>query len=482
MATEYEHEGIIYHEPRPRIVLVNFPSVINEELKSRGHNSVVCGEVGSTPIELRFPQPASEVDILVFRDSNMNPGRPESPSPQRNFHQNAKVNGVGFTFQLSHYVQELLSRGGVCVYLIGYDHCHLYNRSGLSPGIRIDISLSPTKSAFRIAASKFCEELTTFIKRWKTTPLAMVGFTAYQSEHFESLIQDSSGTALAFLERIPTAHSKPGYLLCLPDYGHNPEILDELLSQVLPSIAQHLFPFRHDLSWLKEKDFLSPGIAELEKEKETARQEVNRQISALDKQIETIQKEEQFLSDLLTSDGDKLKLAVKTGLEVLLGHAGLLVPVLDVDKDSALRDGATPKREDLRIEYEGNVILLNVTGREQFLRPTSLNQISKHHRLFPMSPDRPLDKLHSLLIANYNYGKGLDPRKRDDMFGTGTAEAEQRLQAEGHGAITTFDLFQLVRACLAKEVVLTQDHLTDLFTTVGILDFKSFKATLSAKA
>ena len=49
MATEYEHEGIIYHEPRPRIVLVNFPSVINEELKTRGHNSDVCGEVEESP-------------------------------------------------------------------------------------------------------------------------------------------------------------------------------------------------------------------------------------------------------------------------------------------------------------------------------------------------------------------------------------------------------------------------------------------------
>ena len=86
----------------------------------------------SRPIELRFPKPANEVDILVFRDSNMNPAGPESPSTQRTFHQNTKVNGVGFTFQLPQYVKELLSRGGVCVYFIGYDHCHLYNQSGLA--------------------------------------------------------------------------------------------------------------------------------------------------------------------------------------------------------------------------------------------------------------------------------------------------------------------------------------------------------------
>ena len=147
-------------------------------------------------------------------------------------------------------------------------------------------------------------------------------------------------------------------------FGHNPEILDQLLSQVFPSIAPHLFPFRHDLSWLKEKDFFEPRHCRTREGKRDGSSRGKSTISMLlDQRIETIQKEEQFLSDLLTSDGDKLKLAVKTGLEVLLGHAGLLVPVLDVDKDSALRDGATPKREDLRIEYEGNVILLNVTGR-----------------------------------------------------------------------------------------------------------------------
>lgn len=246
-------------------------------------------------------------------------------------------------------------------------------------------------------------------------------------------------------------------------------------------MAPHLFPFRHDLSWLKETEFVSPGIKELNAQKEAVHVEAKRRIDDLDEQISVIEKENQFLVDMLTCDGDKLKLAVKKGLEILLSHAGIDVPVLDVDSNSALRGGDTSKREDLRIEYEGKAILINIAGREQFLRPTSLNQISRHHRLFRDSSTIQ-GKAHSLLIANYNYGKGLDPRKRGDMFGSGTEEAKQRLQAEGHGAISTFDLFRLVRECQAKEINLTQGHLTSLFTTVGILYFESFHDKLSVKA
>jgi len=121
---------------------------------------------------------------------------------------------------------------------------------------------------------------------------------------------------------------------------------------------------------------------------------------------------------------------------------------------------------------------LNVAGRERFFRPTSLNQLSKHHRRFSETNAVSSEHLHSLLIANYNYGSGYDPRKRGDMFGTGTTEARERLLAEEHGAISTFDLYRLVRAMQRHEVHLGSDDLLKLLLTEGIVDFEEFLKSL----
>lgn len=60
------------------------------------------------------------------------------------------------------------------------------------------------------------------------------------------------------------------------------------------------------------------------------------------------------------------------------------------------------------------------------------------------------------------------------LFGSTTADAEDRFKSEGHGAISTYDLFRLVRAVQSKEILLTPDRLTQLFTTVGIFDHALF--------
>ena len=86
MAEEYEHDGVIYHEPLPRILLVNFPSAFNEELASRGHNSTLCEEDSGPHIGLRFPKPANEVDIILVRDSNALAKSGTSTAPARTFH------------------------------------------------------------------------------------------------------------------------------------------------------------------------------------------------------------------------------------------------------------------------------------------------------------------------------------------------------------------------------------------------------------
>src|SRR5262249_52016686 len=128
----------------------------------------------------------------------------------------------------------------------------------------------------------------------------------------------------------------------------------------------------------------------------------------------------------------------------LCGASG--IEVVDADVGPEARDGSTNKREDLRIEFEGDTVLIDVAGREQHLRQPSLNQLGEHRRMFLAARQLPYERVHPILVANFNYGGGSDPRKRGEMFGSGTVAAVERMKAEGYTAVSCFDLFQIIRA------------------------------------
>jgi hypothetical protein len=148
--------------------------------------------------------------------------------------------------------------------------------------------------------------------------------------------------------------------------------------------------------------------------------------------------------------------------------------VIDADPDPADRSGEKPKREDLRVEWAGQTILINVAGRERFFRPTSLNQMAAHERRYLAAAKIPVTQVHSLLVANFNYGGGTNPRKRGDMFGTGTAEAKERLISEGRGALGTYDLYRIFRAIQTGRMARTPELIRDLLATEGIFDYPAF--------
>ena len=50
--------------------------------------------------------------------------------------------------------------------------------------------------------------------------------------------------------------------------------------------------------------------------------------------------------------------------------------------------------------------------------------------------------------------------------------------AAGHGALSTYDLYRLIRGVQRKEITLTPEALLRFLTPTGILDFEQFKASL----
>lgn len=487
MIIEYEYGGVIYHEPLPRVLLLNFWAA--GALKTQGHNTKSCEikKVPGNPPTKRLvaPVPPHEVDILFVRDRSERELIGSELAPD----QLPRMGIVSFSGEitwpsgyrdfLQSFCQEILARGGACVFFVSDPDGQLLKAANLGIIPDPERKLWPDRTAYRLPPQTEFEILASFVRYRIGIFSVCVGLAADPARYPVHLLLDSASVPYAVAGR-RSFGVKPGLVVCLPDYGDSADVIHGLLSEVLPELVPHLFPFRRDLSWLKEAEFRHPQALTLEADKQDVLKETKQRLDALDARIQALEEGEQYLRDLLTSAGGQLKDAVKKIFEILFGIVGVAaVEVLDVDSDPALRGGSSEKREDLRIEWDGTFFLLNVSGREQYFKHDSINQLDKHRRLFlRANPNVPNQKEHSLLIGNFNYAGGLDPRKRGEMFGSASAQAEERLLTAGHGAISSFDLYRLYRAIQCEEVMLRAEDLLRLLNTEGILDFETYRTSL----
>ncbi len=486
MSDQYEHGGVIYHEPLPRILLVNFP-IAQGVLRTRGHNVKSCRfdlDTYHYQFNLLTPSPPHEVDILLVRDAPVEGMEKDASGKERV----AKYYSAGtikwpssYQDSLSGFCSKILRHGGICVIFVSPHNGNLLKHANLGITVVDSHCLWPKRSAHTFPDAPDSLSLSKFVSTFFDIPKVCVGLrvTPEVLPCSAPLILDTAQVPYALVVHPPT-EDEVGIIICFPDYGDSLDVLNELLAETLPEFMPGLFPFRRNMSWLKEPEFTHPNVLSLRLEQQAIQEETQRKLDVLNTKIRAIEDEEQFLRDLIVSAGDPLKVAVKRTLEQLFSVAGVTdALVLDVDSDPALRNGFSEKREDLRIEWGGEIFLLNVAGREQYFKQDSINQLDKHRRLFlKANPAALLTKVHSVLVANFNYASGSDPRKRGQIFGTGTAQAKQRLLDAGHGAISTYDLYRLLRIVQRNQAIVMATDLRKLLCAQGILDFEEFSAGL----
>jgi hypothetical protein len=496
MSTDYEHEGVVYHEPLPRVLLANFSNSLTHLLRERSHNVTTC-EVANFEGDrfriLNSPRASYEVDVLLVRDYRA-PSQstdiqalahslrvPLGPDHGPSFHSALTVPGGGLQ-SLDSFYGTVVSRKGVCVFFLSERAAELFR--GFKYSRLPSRTLIPGQNAYRLVDTTGWEPLKQFIERTFRQATVCIGLHRSGSIDgtFAHVLVDPTDCPYAVgIATGPPTRRDVGRVLILPDYGENVEVLDLLLSEVLPDLSPHLFPFRHDLAWLKERDFRHPTVPTLEQQKVKVQSEAAEQVADLDRQIDALDESERFLQEMLTTDGDVLKAAVKACLDALFRAAGVAdAEVVDVDPDPADRGGERPRREDLRVEWAAHVTLINVSGREKFFRQTSINQVAEHERRYLSATKLPVTQVHSLLIANFNYGEGIDPRKRGDIFGSGTAEARERLVSSGYGALGTYDLYRVFRAAQIRRIAVSPEALKDLLATEGIFDYSAFAGVHAA--
>lgn len=160
-----------------------------------------------------------------------------------------------------------------------------------------------------------------------------------------------------------------GYELLLPVCEKKAELIEGLVSSILPEILPDFFPESKEFEWIKEQEFLPKEIIELEAERSLIQEEYDSKIKELNERRNAIDQKYKFLNELLIETGDKLVQAVCTYFR-WLGFEN--VEMIDGNEDIL--------REDIQITEDDKLYIIEVKGIGGTSTDAECSQVAKHRR------------------------------------------------------------------------------------------------------
>ena len=179
------------------------------------------------------------------------------------------------------------------------------------------------------------------------------------------LLKNQDGDVVSYI-----GYSKnSGYEILIPLCEKKDELIEKLLTSVLPEMLPDFFPESKQFEWLKEQEFLPKEILELEKERTLIQEKYDLEINLLNERRSAIDKKYKFLHDLLIETGDNLVQAVCTYFK-WLGLSN--VETIDGNEDIL--------REDIQITEEDKLYIIEVKGIGGTSTDAECSQVAKHRR------------------------------------------------------------------------------------------------------
>lgn len=208
-----------------------------------------------------------------------------------------------------------------------------------------------------------------------------------------------------------------------PDSTRKGELIIDLLDNYFPAISPELFPESTLNAWLGNEAYFVPNHKDLVNHKNKLVQEYETKIQNADCEISNNLQTFSWLHDLITEDGDELKLAVFEYLKYLQFD-----DVKDMDEQRI-------KDEDIQIEYGNKFIIVEVKGLGGPSSDGDVMQVTKH---LPIRTRENKEKdVSALYIVNHQ--KYLEPLKRH--FNPLEKRLIQKLEGFLLGYVTTWQLF-----------------------------------------
>jgi len=271
--------------------------------------------------------------------------------------------------------------------------------------------------------------------RAKWTPIA---WNKYEEE-IAGILQPASGN---------------GLVLLLPQIKDFHVILPRLLSEWATSKMPHLFPEHTTFKWIHRPEYEIDEVIQLNTRRETIRQDFEKEIQEIGKEIEKVQQEYSYYYSLLNGTGEELVLAVIAALhEIGFEH------VVNVDAERKEQNLANDLREDIRIEDRSPLLVVEVRGLSGLPSDEDLTQAENH----ALMCTRELARTDVLALTIINYERNLPPHERNAK--PFRDEMVKNAEDTKSGLMTTWDLFRLLRS--ARQLRWQSEHLLESFYQKG---------------
>ncbi|MFA0834246.1 MAG: hypothetical protein ACC609_09590 [Methanobacterium formicicum] len=287
-----------------------------------------------------------------------------------------------------------------------------------------EIKITWDNSAFKEFFKKYLSK-TSYNSRFESYHIAV--------NYFTSILTNKFNQSVGCIIRNNLSETS-GYVLILPDMPRTPELVLDLLNDVLPSISPHLFPNVKG-KWIEEDEYEFKSIKDLKNQIKEIAIKAKTKIEKIEEDISSERREYGFLHGILTGTGDELVDDVQECLK-FIGFNNV------VDADEFVKEGED-KEEDLQILDNEVNLLVEVKGPSTKTKNTYVNQISNY--VSRRRKEWKTFDLDGVLIINHQ--RNIPPLKRDN---TSVFTRNQINDAERDDIclITTWELFLLIKGMM----------------------------------
>jgi len=257
------------------------------------------------------------------------------------------------------------------------------------------------------------------------------------------------GSLIVFHER--------SLLIILPQINRKSDLLNELLTSLLPEEFPDLFPYNEGKSWVNSALLDFESVKMLKKQREKIIIEKNELLKTLEQNILSEKNKYDFLYKILTETGDELVQAIEDTFHLLEFN-----DIKNIDKELAKSKSNLPKQEDLQILDNPLLILVEIKGIIGLPREDDTFQIVKYVNRRMKEWNR--TDIKGLVIVNHL--KNIPAASR-----TNAPFTSQQIKDGEHndfGLISTWDLFVLIKGMLKYNW--QKDFIKSKFSRSGIID------------
>lgn len=267
-----------------------------------------------------------------------------------------------------------------------------------------------------------------------------------EDPNFQALLKNQDGEVVSYIGYSETS----GYEILLPLCEKKDELIERLVTSVLPEILSDFFPESKEFEWINEHEFLPKEILKIEQERILIEEEYNSKIKVLTEKRNAIDQKYKFLNDLLIETGDKLVRAVCTYFK-WLGFSN--VEEIDGNEDIL--------REDIQITDEDKLYIIEVKGIGGTSTDAECSQVAKHRRR--REKEHQDKKIIPIYIVNHQRYMRPSLRQNPPFSDNQIDYAEN----DERGLLTTWQLYNQYK--LIEKGIFTKEEIRESLDEWGLI-------------